>query len=50
MFHAVIKVGVVYVNVICIWRHLEEELDWATDKQIWVITSVMLFIVVVTWA
>ena len=39
-----------FVNVICIWRYLEEELDWATDKQLWVITSIMLFIIVVTWA
>ena len=44
VLHAVIKVDVVYVNIVCVWKHLEEALDLATDKQLWVITSN------VTWA
>ena len=33
-----IKVGVVYIGVIHILRHLKEELAWTTDKWLWVIS------------
>ena len=36
------KVGVVDVDI-CILSHLKEELIWAIDKQLWVISTVMLF-------
>ena len=39
---SVIKVGVVNVHV-HISSHLKEELDWATDKRLQVITIIMLF-------
>ena len=26
-----------------VWRHLNEELTWATDKRLWVISNIMLF-------
>ena len=32
VLHAVIKVDVVYVNIVCVWKHLEEALDLATDN------------------
>ena len=37
---SVIKVGVVYVNV-CVLRHLKEELAWAIDKRIRVVSNKM---------
>ena len=37
-----IKVGVAYVNV-HVLRHLKEELAWATDKWLWVISNTVLF-------
>ena len=36
------KGGVAYMGV-CMSRHLEEELAWATDKWLWVINHIMLF-------
>ena len=36
------KVGVVDVDV-CKLSHLKEELAWAVDKQIWIISTIMLF-------
>ena len=37
-----LKVGVAYVNV-HVLRHLKEELAWATDKWLWVISNTVLF-------
>ena len=37
---SVIKVGVVDIDV-CVWSHLKEELTWAIDKWIWVISTIM---------
>ena len=34
--------GVAYVNI-WVSRHLNEELAWAIDKQLWLIINVMLF-------
>ena len=28
---------------VCVSSHLKEELAWATDKQLWVISTIMLF-------
>ena len=42
MEHSVIEVGVAYVNIL-ISRHLKEELAWAIDKRLWVISNKMLF-------
>ena len=28
---------------VCISRHLKEELTWAIDKRLWVISTIMLF-------
>ena len=39
---SVIKVGVVDVNV-RVSSHLKEELTWAIDKRLWVISTIMLF-------
>ena len=39
----VIKVGVVYVNV-HISRSFKEELAWAIDKWLWVISNTMLLL------
>ena len=39
---SVIKVGVVNVDV-RISSHLKEELAWAVDKRLWVISTIMLF-------
>ena len=39
----VIKVGVVYVNV-HISRSFKEELVWAIDKWLWVISNTMLLL------
>ena len=36
------KVGVVDVDV-CISSYLKEELAWAVDKRLWVISTIMLF-------
>ena len=36
------KGGCDNVNV-CISRYLKEELAWAIDKQLWLITKIMLF-------
>ena len=36
------KVGVVDVDV-CVLSHLKEELAWAVDKQLRVISTIMLF-------
>ena len=38
----VIKVGVAYVNI-CILRHLKEELTWAIDKPLQVISNKVVF-------
>ena len=38
----VIKVGVVDVDV-RVSSHLKEELTWAIDKRLWVISTIMLF-------
>ena len=35
--------GVVYVGVVCISRLLKEELAWAVDKWLWVISNILLF-------
>ena len=32
----------VYMGV-CVSRHLKEELTWAKDKQLWVISNIKLF-------
>ena len=37
-----IKDGMVYINV-CVSKQLKEELAWAIDKQLWVISNKMLF-------
>ena len=37
-----IKVGMAYVNV-RISKQLQEELTWAIDKRLWVISNKMLF-------
>ena len=37
-----IKVGVVYINM-PVLRYLKEELSWAIDEQLWVISNKMLF-------
>ena len=37
-----IKVGVVYVKV-RVSKRFKEELDWAIDKRLWVISNKMLF-------
>ena len=34
----VVKVGVVYINI-CVSRHSKEELAWAIDKWLWVISD-----------
>ena len=39
---SVIKVGVVYVNV-RVSRCLKDELAWAIDKRLWVISNKILF-------
>ena len=39
---SVIKVGVVDVDV-HVSSHLKEELTWAIDKRLWVISTIMLF-------
>ena len=39
---SVINVGVVDVDV-RISSYLKEELDWAIDKRLWVISTIMLF-------
>ena len=39
---SVIKVGVVDVDV-RVSSHLKEELTWAIDKRLWVISTIMLF-------
>ena len=39
----IIKVDVVYVGVVRIWRHLKEELAWSTDKWFRVIRNIMSF-------
>ena len=39
---SVIKVGVVDIDV-CILSHLKEELTWAIDKRLQVISTIMLF-------
>ena len=39
---SVIKVGVVDIDV-RISSHLKEELTWAIDKQLWIISTIMLF-------
>ena len=36
------KLGVAYVNV-CVSRHLKEELAWAIDKRLLVVSNKMLF-------
>ena len=36
------KVGVVDV-VVHVLSHLKEELAWAVDKRLWVISTIMLF-------
>ena len=33
----------VYMGVVCVLRLLKEELAWDTDKQLWIISNVMLF-------
>ena len=33
----------VYMGVVYVLRLLKEELAWGTDKQLWIITNVMLF-------
>ena len=38
----VLKMGVVNIDV-CVLSHLKEELAWAVDKQLWVISTIMLF-------
>ena len=38
----VIKVGVAYMNVHVV-RNLKEELAWAIDKWLWVISNTVLF-------
>ena len=35
--------SVVYVGIVCILRHLKEELAWATDIWLWVIRNIVLF-------
>ena len=37
------KLGMVCVDI-CISSHLKEELAWAADKRLWVISTIMLFI------
>ena len=37
------KVGVVYMIVIHIVRHFKEELAWPADKQLWIISNLILF-------
>ena len=37
-----LKVGVVDIDV-CVWSYLKEELAWAVDKRLWVISTIMLF-------
>ena len=39
---SVIKVGVACVGG-CVLRQLKEELAWATDKWVWVISKILLF-------
>ena len=39
---SVIKVGVVDVDV-GVSSHIKEELTWAIDKRLWVISTIMLF-------
>ena len=41
---SVLKVGMVDVDV-CVLSHLKEELAWATDKRLRVISTIVLFIV-----
>ena len=43
---SVLKVGVVDVDI-CISSHLKKEQAWAADKQLWVISTIMLFIVLI---
>ena len=31
--------GVAYVGVVYVSRHLKEQLAWATDKQLWAISK-----------
>ena len=40
--HFSINVGVVYMNV-RISKQLKEAVDWAIDKQLWVLSNKMLF-------
>ena len=35
------KVGVVDVDI-CVSSHLKEELAWVVDKQLWIISAIML--------
>ena len=44
---SVIKVDVSYVNV-HVSKSLKEELAWAIDKQLWVVSNKMLFKTVIT--
>ena len=46
---SVIKVGVAYMNI-CILRHIKEELAWAIDKQLHVISYIVNSYVVMSWA
>ena len=39
---SIIKVGVVDIFV-WVLSHLKEELAWAADKRLWVISTIMLF-------
>ena len=46
MEHFSIKVGVAYMNV-CVSKRLKEELAWAIDKRLQIISNKMLFKTVV---
>ena len=39
---SVIKVGVIDMDE-CVLSHLKEELAWAIDKRLWVISTIKLF-------
>ena len=42
-YASVMKMGVVYMSVIHIVRHFKEELAWPADKQLWIISNLILF-------
>ena len=38
----------IYEDIVCVLRNLKEGLAWATDKQLWDISNIMLFKTVIS--